>query len=191
MARFRLLSNLSKDRKRLLTAVAVLVLIGLGSCAIGPIYARRVEGKVVDKRTGVPVAGAEVFASYPVTVPAGHSYEIGHRWATTGNDGRFAIPAHIAVTLGPPISWTRKYPTFDVVHRDYGVFGFSYGKSADKFPGWRNLVFEIEPEISRGLFENTLHWASLCRGMPRKACDRMCMVAYGSVEPCKKGRGDD
>ena len=141
---------------------------------------------MVEKNTGKAVAGAEVFASYEITVPAGDSFTTDHRWVTTGADGSFAIPAHIKVVLGPPRSWTEPYPGFQVVHREYGIFDFGYsGRSAEDFPGWRELVFEIEPDLSRQLFEDRRNWAGLCSGLSDDACDRMCMVVYDSLEACE------
>jgi hypothetical protein len=168
--------------------LSLVILLGVTSgCALGPIYARRVEGKVVEKATGKPVAGAEVFAGYEVSW-GNHSEVIDWHWTTTAADGSFAIPGHVKLILGPPVSRTERYPFFLAVHPKYGTFSQGFGGSAaEDFPGWRSIVFEIEPSLSRELFEEPHNWAGLCSGLSKEACDRMCAVAFGTLEECYRG----
>ena len=156
-------------------------------CALGPIYARRVEGVVLDKRTGEGVAGAEVFVVYEI-VQGSHRRAADTRWATTDAEGRFAIPGVFSMTLGPPPSVTDRNYFVRVVHPDYGKFSSVANRRVETWPHHR-FVFEIEPNSQRGLFESPRHWASLCRGLNSKGCDRMCEYAYGSAEACyERGR---
>lgn len=167
-------------------AIASLLACTTG-CAIGPVYGPRIEGKVVEKDTGKPVAGAEVFAAYEVNSPSGVHY-IDWRWATTEEDGSFAIPGHIWVILGPPGGRTESYPVFRVIHREYGEGGTGFtGRAAEDFPGWQNISLEVGGG-PRGYFEDPIRWSSLCRGASDAACDRMCEVIYGSVDACARYR---
>ena len=70
---------------RLLTQVFALCTFAvvLAGCALGPIWARAIEGRGIDAETGQPVAGAEVFASYVASStldPSHNNYAF--RWAT-------------------------------------------------------------------------------------------------------------
>jgi hypothetical protein len=175
---------------RLLSAVAIVSLLACTTaCALGPIYARRIEGKVVEKGTGKPVAGAEVFAGYEVNSPYFGVDYTDWRWVTTEEDGSFAIPGHVWVILGPPLGRTEPYPGFQVLHKDYGMSGVSYsGRPASAFPGWRNIVLEIERGPGLQIFEDPNQQLSACPELMSSddACERMCVIFYGSVEACAR-----
>ena len=154
-------------------------------CALGPIYARRVEGEVVDKQTGKPVADALVFAVYDVEWRS-ERYEVDTRWARTDAHGRFAMPGHFSMTFGPPFSYTdREYAVF-VMHRDYGTFVEVADQRVESWPHHR-FRLEIEPNVTRSLFEKPAEWPSLCRGISREGCDAICLYAYGTVDPGDRG----
>ncbi len=49
---------------------------------------------------------------------------------------------------------------------------------------WSSLRLEVEPGRGGHMFETPDNWPMLCSGYSKKACDRMCEVAYGSVQAC-------
>ncbi len=57
--------------RRLLTGLCGLAVVLISGCAVGPGWARRVEGVVVVKDTCEPVAGAEVFQFYWIVASRG------------------------------------------------------------------------------------------------------------------------
>lgn len=181
------------DRLRRVARLGRLALISLlllaTGCSVAPIYARRIEGRVVEWKTGKPVAGAEVFAAYQGTHARGNrAYTIDWRWTTSAEDGSFAIPGHFKLNLIPPDGQTEPHPVFIILHREYGKQWRSFGgDAAQDFPGWREIVLEIERGPGSFLFAETHRWSSLCRGLSEGACDRMCVVAYGSLEACYEG----
>lgn len=165
---------------------------GPGFYTCGPVWGRRVEGQVVDKRTGDPVEGAGVFTHY--TVPKLQSLAVDWRWTTTDADGRFTIPGHVAVLwLGRfgLLKKTDKYPTFYIVHPRYGQSLQSFGDAGHYWPGWRSLDFEMEQndfDLERIREPHRLHnWANLCvwPGMPPAATDECCRILWGSADICR------
>ena len=169
-------------------ALLALFLTPAFGCAIGPVWARRLEGRVVHAETGVPVEGALVLQRYYVTGTA-NSYTFDEQWTTTDEQGRFAIPGHIALTLGLPFHFTGEFPLVEVVHRGLKTsHSFIWENDPEPplpvFPGWRELELAIQPGKSAYVFERTRHWPSLCRGYSSEACARLCELAYGSAEAC-------
>lgn len=188
-------------RVRLLTTAAVAATMfvlawGVGLYTCGPVWGRRVEGQVVDKRTGEAIEGAGVFTFYHI--PELYSLEIDWHWTTTDTEGRFAIPGH------PALFWfgrfglmakTDTYPTFILVHPRYGQSIEAFGGDASEFwPGWRSLRFEMEPnsfhlELIREP-QKKLNWQSLCLGtMPAGATDHCCEILWGSADVCSESSG--
>lgn len=110
--------------RRLLPAALAAGLVGCFS--LGPIWVPRVEGIVVDAETGEPLAGAEVVASYRTPRFDSHAeWLVSHvttdsRSATTDRDGRFAIPAHLAIEPVRGGCVTPWYPWLSARHPDYG-----------------------------------------------------------------------
>lgn len=178
---------MTRKPSRWSVALLALFLTATFGCAIGPVWARRLEGRVVHAETGEPVADAAVFQHY-VVKGGDLIYNFDHRWTTTDEDGHFAIPGHIALTAGPPFTWTKDLPSVQVVHGGLKTIKlFTWEQDPDHpraFPGWRQLELALEPGKSAYAFESTAHWAALCSGFSDEACDRICEVAYGSVEAC-------
>lgn len=175
---------------RLLTAV-VLLLGASAGCAIGPVYARRVEGRVVDMDTGQAIAGVEVFSRYEAHPLLGwlegpNPRRFDHRWATTDAEGHFAIPGHLAMTFYAWPSYTKRYPLFEVVHPSYGWQGWGYDQG-EPFPGWRKLEIVIRPNpytLRMMRDDPERGWPSFCTFLSRDACRRACEVLLGSVQAC-------
>lgn len=167
---------------RLLKLLVCLVLAGASlGCALGPIYAPRVEGQVLDKNTRKPVEGALVFTTYEM-VWATHRRPVDTRWAQTDSEGRFAIPGHFSMTLGPPFSSTDPDFFLTLVHPGYGLYAID---DAERIGGSRyDLLFELEPNSSRRLLEESGEYSLLCSRLSHDGCDRMCEYAYGSAEAC-------
>ncbi|HEU4431619.1 MAG TPA: hypothetical protein VFT98_22865, partial [Myxococcota bacterium] len=108
--------------RRLLVAVAAFVLSGLSGC-LG-LHIGSVSGRLVDSSTGIGVAGAEIFRTYPLTQLQVIG-EVGGRsgftpdWTTSGADGEFEFPDRWVFQTGrvdhsPLVSW---------IHKDFG-WGF-------------------------------------------------------------------
>ena len=100
----------------------------LAGCTLGPIWAREVRGRVVDRETQKPVAGAEVFVGKERFIPNVFDAERipdHYRWAATDEDGRFVIPGRLQIR--PAIGCTPFQ--FDVVlyHQDYGAHQVVWG----------------------------------------------------------------
>lgn len=184
-------------------ALPVALATGLLGCfSLGPIWVPRVEGIVVDAETGEPLAGAEVFASYftprfdlddkdwftTVTTDSA--------WGTTDRDGRFAIPAHLAID---PVSGgfvTHWYPWLFAYHPDYGALEWPNNwhypaQDAEKERQFfRAVVFEMKAPRAKpgrpagwiGLFEK-----GACRSgkLTDAACERLCEVSVG-LEACAR-----
>lgn len=174
-------------------ALLALLLTPAFGCAIGPVWARRLEGRVIHAETGEPVEGALVLQQYQV-MGGDLTYTFDDQWTTTDAQGRFAIPGHIALTAGPPFTYTEDFPLIEVVHRGLKTSHFFSWDSDPEhplrvFPGWRQLELAIKPGRSAHVFEKTWLWGSLCSGYSSEACAQLCKLAYGSAEACyKQGR---
>jgi hypothetical protein len=135
---------------RLLTSALTLALLAcaLTACAIGPIWARRLEGRVIDTGTGLPVPGVEVFASYvavPLLTGAGQA-DFDYHFTTTDAQGHFAIAGHFASQAWRFLSWTRPNPDVWLLHRSYGKLLYSYSTASQALPDdWQNLELKIRP----------------------------------------------
>jgi len=160
------------DLRLLIRLGAAILLAGAGACALGPIWAEGIRGQVVDRRTGDPVAGAEVFVAYDME-HATSSYPVDVRWVTTDDQGRFEIPGRVSMMLGPPFSWTVDQYFILVLHPDFG----SHGVNEELFESFPSGRIEIEPEDTVKFFEHPSGWVSLCGGLTSEACDRICEMA--------------
>lgn len=194
MARVRLLTKVILAVPLLLvfTCGTWLHVWGPGFYTCGPIWGRRVEGKIVDKRTGEPIEGAGVFAFY--TIPQLHSFPVDWRWTTSDAEGRFAIPGHMAfVWLGRFgfLARTDRFPTFQIVHPQYGESLEAFGDEGHFWPGWRSLRFEMEPdayELEQIREPHRLHnWEEFCLDwMPAHITDECCRILWGSPDVCTR-----
>jgi hypothetical protein len=168
--------------------LALLALCALqAGCTLGPIWARHLDGRVVDARTGDPIPGATVFASFEVSGGMGFTSArtTNTRWTTTDSDGRFVLTGRFAV-WPDTLAAFKNAPTVDVFHPDYGLSVTAFGGHRGRhFPGWRGLVLEVEPSVLDldQLLENH-RTLSLCHGLDNHACRHLCRVAYGEAAPC-------
>ncbi len=167
---------------RLLTVV-LLVLVSLGvaaRCDGKPFVAPRIAGRIVDKRTGQPVAGMTVFVWYEYDVtwsaePKGGGF--GTRWQETDAEGRFDFPEQVAAENVSSQVRVAPRPAFVLLDREYGSPEVHL---PDNPAQWSNVEFRIEPD------RMTLEWirgreTSLLCGGPwgHEAAEHCCQVAWG------------
>ncbi len=171
-------------RSRLLIlglAVTVFLIFWLPLYNCGPIWARQLEGQVIDKATGKPVPEAEVFALYQMRLGG----TIDWRWTTTDAEGRFVIPGHLAIFYFGRrgiFDQTDKYPLIEVLHPAYGRFWWGGGNYEPDW-SWRNVRIEIERDAIwlKGLERDRKREdAGLCNYMPSTARIRCCELLFGS-----------
>ena len=102
-------------------ALLVTLALGLGSCVLPVRSGQGVAGRVVDRETGAPVAGALVVVRwdgrYGDDLP--DREHLGHAEARTGPDGRFELPRY---TRGGLTVW----PFFETEARVVGVLHPDY-----------------------------------------------------------------
>ncbi len=106
-------------RRSLLAALALAPLAGCVP-GPGPFVLDAVEGRVVDRDSGAPIAGAEVIEWWRGAGSGGPAPHQHARWTTTDADGRFALPREMSPS---PRMWVlRTYgPTYSFYHPRYGL----------------------------------------------------------------------
>ena len=177
---------------RLLTRWLALALVAcaLSACAIGPIWARRLEGRVIDAGTGQPVPGVEVFASYVAQPLFGGSGDLDfdYRFTTTDPEGHFAIPGHLASLAWRLLSWTRSKPDVWLLHRSYGKILYEYSTASQGLPAdWQSLELRIRPnEDSLRALSKPAGADGLCSGNHPDVCRRACIVWWGNLDVCEQ-----
>jgi hypothetical protein len=173
-------------RLRLLVGLAV----ALGATSLGcisPPHSRpEIRGTVLDKRSGTPVAGAVVFATWDENAPAASPHPVETLWATTDEHGQFVMPAtrHGWVILG----YISECPGYRVAHRDYGTRGAPRASTAEAIPppACYSPVIDIAPDpLSIHWLQDPHEWTSLCRGMTAAACYHACETFYGTKDVCR------
>lgn len=103
----------------------------LASCALGPIWAMRIAGRVTDADTGEPIEGALVVSYYVCQgFLSPGSDTVDHQAVKTDPDGRFSIPAHFSMPLGEIAAFKKPAPVVQIITRDHGLFGFDYNPGA-------------------------------------------------------------
>ena len=165
--------------------LCALAVATLASCA--PLYAPRLEGRLLDSQTKQPVSDAYVFTH--LGVQARFSFEpvsgsTRGRWTTTDGEGRFVFE-RILVDRWFSYWHTRvePKPLLFLVDRRYGQMYLHLPKDDSL---WTELSFELSPEpISLQDFEDPNDWPSVCRGWDRSACTQMCLIAYQDREFCE------
>jgi len=138
-------------RSRLLIvglAVTIFLVFWVPLYNCGPIWARRLEGQVIDKATGQPVPGAEVFVHYWF---GKGRMGVDWRWVTTDTEGRFVFPGHTAIYhfgLGGCVGPMDRYPSIEVLHPEYGTFFWGGGDYEPDW-SWRDVRIEVERDAAR------------------------------------------
>jgi len=123
-------------------AAALLLLLWLGpvSCLLPVRSGHEVAGRVVDRATGSPVANAVVVVRwdgrYGDDLP--DREHLGHAEATTGPDGRFAVPS---ITRGGLTFW----PLFQTEARVVGVIHPDYRCPQPRTARQRGLEIRLTP----------------------------------------------
>lgn len=101
-------------------AMALLILTGCVP-SLGPIRLAEIEGRLVDRESREPIAGAEIFQIYRGGGAPGADPRIYHsRWTRTDGEGRFFF----ASTLSPSARmWLLATygPRYDFYHPAYGL----------------------------------------------------------------------
>ncbi len=173
-----------------LLAVVFGLLVSLGAaerCEAGPFVAPRITGRIVDKRTGQPVAGMTVFVWYEYDVtwsaePKGGGF--GTRWQETDAEGRFDFPEQVAAENVSRQVRVYPRPEFVLLHRDYGSPEVDLPKDPAQ---WSNVEFRIEPDRMTLEWIGNKEYDSLCAGTwSHEAGEHCCQVAFGRA--CKDVR---
>lgn len=186
----------SRARRLWIWLTSIAAIVGLLWLAFGwgPVWERRLEGQVVDKRTGKGVPNAEVFETY-IMRDLVSSWPHRTRWTTTDPEGRFVIPGALTIRV-VPFGCTSDRPAIKVVHADYGAIGFMFDdpRRTDEFPGWRDLRLEIRPDESLDHLRKADWPASptpfLCARMTNEGCKRVVELLCPQMKRvvCEKER---
>lgn len=153
-------------------AIAAVLLAG---CTFGPIWAREVRGRVVDRETGKPVVGVEVFVGVdqwsPVWFDSSPVYGL-FRWATTDEKGRFVIPGE--VQLRPAIGCTSSRFAVLLYHPQYGAHQEVWAGRDYPYPEpalGETLEFDLKIFPDENLDEDGAFWQAHCLSyMEEPAC---------------------
>jgi len=146
------------------------------TCDMGPIWAPRIEGRVVDARTGEPVAGAGVFSGY--TYQSRYEWDV--RWTTTDASGRFAIPGHFAVLFGRfTFLADVDGPHVSVMHPAYGIHDKGHWHARQV--RFRELEFRLEPDLTWRQAFGIGSGAAICGDWPYEVCDAACEIMWGKL----------
>lgn len=176
---------------RLLTLVVALV--GCASCGSelpAVVETPPIAGHVIDRRTGEPVEGAEVFV---MRAYRGHDlfhvtgYFAQPRWTTTDEEGHFAFPAHsyeVPEEIRDGLELSSR-PRMMLAHPDYGAPIVGLSRDADP-ARWTSATFEIEPVesdlSSLDRYPTNPDW--VCSTFPGGAFKRCCEVLYSETDAC-------
>jgi hypothetical protein len=98
-------------------------LLGLAGCvpSLGPIRLAAVDGRLVDRESREPIAGAEVFQVYfGAGAPGADPRVYTSRWTQTDARGQFAFGSEISPSAR---MWILKTygPRYDFYHPEYGL----------------------------------------------------------------------
>ena len=174
--------------------MARLLLVGftltLGMTLFGcqlPNWLPQIRGTVLDKRSGTPVVGAEVFATWNEIGSDGH-LPIATLWATTDEQGQFVLPLLTSERFGI-LRYGSEYPEYLVVHRDYGYGGeerLVNDREFDSALAYYSPVIEIEPDpLTVKTLQDPRAWPWLCRHVTAAACYHACESLYGTRKVCR------
>jgi hypothetical protein len=163
-----------------------------------PIIAMPRQGRVFDRVTKQPIAGAEVFLNYQLQLnrPRG-TRSVETRWTTTDAEGRFYFGPEIFDDVGTKTMLFPRHPSAVVHHKDYELEVRNFSHSGFQFPGVEMPIDMLAPkDDDRELildplrdYKSPQQIQSLCSGLSEPACEHACQWAYGlSVEECRRIR---
>ncbi len=176
----------------------MLIVFVAAACSHGRVWAPRVAGRIVDKETRQPIAGAPVFASY--LIDSWGKFEGGSmsccvelNWTKTNTDGRFEFPAHWMHPRGSVLDSIPSYPELHWLHPGYGREALEYwpfGEGAEKYRDrvWENLELEMSRQewFIRAVNEGK-DFGYICGS--RVDCWVACEAWFGGEEECLKRSG--
>lgn len=159
----RLLSN-----KKLVIAFAIIFAMLLwGRCLVYWDYPY--SGRVIDKETGKPIAGAAVVAEYVATVPspAGPgTNDITLKEAVTDGEGEFHIP--FMMTLNLDIAWLSRHPNIYVQGPGFERICAYEDDRVERGPGGE-LVFRLQRLRSKEELRD-----NVSKGLPWRCSPQTC-----------------
>lgn len=137
------------------TALLTLIAFSVAGCSHSSVWAPRVAGRIVDKETRQPIAGAPVFANYRILdgigfEGGGASCCVELNWTKTDADGRFEFPAHRMHPKRSFLDSIPSYPALYWLHPSYGRDALEYWPFFEEAERYRDLNWEnLELEMSR------------------------------------------
>ncbi len=172
-------------------AVAFLLLGLLAArcgATIGPVWARHLEGQLVDEITGAPVPGAivhvfhEVWGLAALGAPEGRLASV---WTRSDADGRFVVPGRLAITW-LPVTGTVRWQEVVVFHPEYGTSSEDFERDGIWTPPVDGHVLL---ELSRNRLQleemrTQRTTAHVCYGLGRTACREACRIVYWDPDRC-------
>jgi hypothetical protein len=196
-------SRLLGRRSAVGLGVAVVLVMGLYACFPGmPLLAMPRQGRVVDAKTGKPVAGALVLLGYQILQGVGiHRAEnLETRWTETDSEGRFRFGVKLFDDIGSRWAFRARTPSLIVYHKDYESGGASFDHQGYGLPFFEIPVrlkpFDEEeirklPLDPREHYRNPRHLVDFCSGRSEAACQHICEWLYGLPEDeCVRLRGE-
>lgn len=180
-------------------ALALFAIAGLYTCVpTMPLIAMPRRGRVFDRVTKQPIAGAEVFLDYSLQLTGlGGTRSVETRWTTTDSEGRFYFGPKIFDDVGTKTMLFPRYPSASVYHKEYPEDGSGFDSSGHQWVGVELPIDMLAPkDDDRDLMGDPLivykdpqEIQSLCSGFTEPACEHACQWAYGlSIEECRRIR---
>lgn len=149
------------------TLVLALALVGFGACELPPR-----EGRVIDRETSAPVAGAQVIELWQAGRALSDVAATRHvRRSTTDAEGRFILGAERSMRT----TQAARTPGYVIAHPSYGVVRFGEPRAADS---------TLEFAISRDDVAARNALAALCESPPREDWERDLAASL-----CRSPRG--
>lgn len=165
-----------------LRLLALFVLLLASGCVT---YTPEIGGRLVDKKTGAPVAGAEVFVmrSAQSRLPMNSGYRFAYRWTTTDADGRFHFAAAWQRRPSPLVAELGRTPGLEMFHPDYGnALDFATPRNREE---WSDFTVAIEPSFfwlryKSGAATSSVDPGDACSTLWSEASDHCCLLVYGN-----------
>lgn len=151
-------------------------------CTLGPIWAPRFQGRVVDTRDGAPIAGAVLEATYRInligieTIHGAANTQV----VSTDADGRFAIGGYPAFAFGL-LGDAEARPDVTIFHPEYGTYFLRLGSGDGGALKRYRLTFALSPiSVDLDAMRRLRTHSEGCSGFRSiEACSQVCLLAYG------------